>query len=77
MTQSNPLQKLFFLVSFFISISALQGCFHSDDDPVTYGIGGTVSGLSGSIVLQNNGGDDLTLTEDGTFSFGNFSNGAD
>ena len=28
----------------------------------TYSIGGTVSGLGGSVVLQNNGGDDLTAT---------------
>ncbi|MCP5032218.1 MAG: 3-carboxymuconate cyclase, partial [Actinomycetia bacterium] len=34
-----------------------------------YTIGGTVSGLSGTLVLQNNGGDDLTLTADGAFTF--------
>jgi hypothetical protein len=34
-----------------------------------YSIGGTVSGLSGSVVLQNNGGDDLTVNADGAFSF--------
>jgi hypothetical protein len=36
-----------------------------------YTIGGTVSGLetSNELVLQNNEGDDLTLTEDGTFTF--------
>jgi hypothetical protein len=33
-------------------------------------IGGTVAGLSGSgLVLQNNGGDDLAVTANGTFSF--------
>ncbi|MCC6782450.1 MAG: hypothetical protein IT457_06380 [Planctomycetes bacterium] len=32
-------------------------------------VGGTVSGLSGSLVLQNNGGDDLTVTQDGPFTF--------
>lgn len=35
----------------------------------TYSISGTVSGLSGTLVLQNNGGDDLTLTADGRFNF--------
>ncbi|MCP4105642.1 MAG: hypothetical protein GY749_08915, partial [Desulfobacteraceae bacterium] len=35
----------------------------------TYTIGGTVSGLTGTLVLQNNGGDDLTLTADGAFTF--------
>lgn len=35
----------------------------------THTIGGTVTGLSGSIVLQNNGGDNLTVSEDGDFTF--------
>ncbi len=34
-----------------------------------YTIGGTVSGLSGTLELQNNGGNDLTITADGTFTF--------
>lgn len=32
-------------------------------------VGGTVSGLVGTLVLQNNAGDDLQLTADGKFSF--------
>lgn len=36
----------------------------------THAIGGTLSGItSGKLVLQNNAGDDLTLTADGKFSF--------
>lgn len=35
----------------------------------TYTVGGTVAGLSGTLVLQNNGGDDLTVNADGTFQF--------
>lgn len=34
-----------------------------------YTVGGTVSGLSGELVMQNNGADDLTLTTNGTFTF--------
>jgi len=35
-----------------------------------YTVGGTVSGLSGDgLVLQNNGGDDLTIFADGSFTF--------
>jgi hypothetical protein len=34
-----------------------------------YAVGGTVSGLSGTVVLQNNGADDLVITADGTFAF--------
>lgn len=36
---------------------------------VTYKVGGAVSGLIGKLVLQNNAGNDLELTADGTFSF--------
>ncbi|GBE16123.1 MAG TPA: hypothetical protein ENH32_02365 [Proteobacteria bacterium] len=35
----------------------------------TYTVGGNVTGLSGTVVLQNNGGDDLTVFVDGTFTF--------
>jgi len=37
----------------------------------TYNIGGTLSGLAtgNSLVLQNNGGDDLTITANGNFTF--------
>ena len=35
----------------------------------TYTVGGTVTGLNGTVVLQNNGGDDLTITADGPFTF--------
>lgn len=34
-----------------------------------YSISGTITGLNGTLVLQNNGGDDLTLSANGTFTF--------
>ena len=37
--------------------------------PPMYSIGGVVSGLSGTAVLQDNGGDDLTVTGNGAFQF--------
>src|SRR5437762_2302183 len=37
--------------------------------PNTYAVGGSVTGLVGTLVVQNEGGDDLTLTADGTFAF--------
>ena len=35
----------------------------------TYSVGGTVSGLSGTVVLEDNGGDDLSVSANGTFTF--------
>jgi uncharacterized repeat protein (TIGR03803 family) len=38
--------------------------------PTTFTIGGTVSGFSGTgLVLQNNGGDNLTINQNGSFTF--------
>ena len=37
--------------------------------PQSYTVGGSVSGLTGTLVLQNNGGDNLTLTDNGPFTF--------
>src|SRR5947209_5193044 len=37
---------------------------------IAFSVGGTVSGLSGSVVLQNNGGDELSISANGTFTFG-------
>jgi ketosteroid isomerase-like protein len=35
----------------------------------SYTIGGTVTGLSGTLMLQNNGADDLSLASNGSFTF--------
>ncbi len=44
-------------------------CHHGSGRAIEYTVSGTVSGLSGTLVLQNNGVDDLTLTADGAFTF--------
>lgn len=45
---------------------------------LTFTVGGSVSGLAGTVILQNNGGDDLSVTENGPFTFGTvIDNGAD
>ena len=41
----------------------------SGGDAVTHSIGGTVSGLSGTVVLQDNGGDNLSVSSNGSFTF--------
>lgn len=54
---------------------ALAGCGGGSgsvqDSPVIggYSIGGSVSGLSGTLVLQDDGGDNLSLTTNGAFTF--------
>ena len=35
----------------------------------TFTVGGSVSGLAGTVVLQNNGGDDLSVVSNGGFTF--------
>ena len=35
----------------------------------SFTVGGSVSGLSGTVVLQDNGGDDLSVTASGPFTF--------
>jgi hypothetical protein len=37
--------------------------------PLTYSIGGTIAGLSGTLILQNNGTDNLSVSSDGSFTF--------
>ncbi len=40
----------------------------SESDPA-YTVGGSISGLNGTVVLQNNGGNSLSLNSNGSFSF--------
>jgi mRNA-degrading endonuclease HigB of HigAB toxin-antitoxin module len=35
----------------------------------SFTVGGTVAGLIGTVILQNNGGDDLTINSNGSFTF--------
>jgi len=47
---------------------AAAACSDSGD-PTEVSIGGTVSGLVGTVVLSNNGTDDLSISADGPFTF--------
>lgn len=41
----------------------------SDDQIAHYNLSGSISGLNGTLVLQNNGADDLSISDDGDFLF--------
>ena len=63
-------------VSILFVVALLAACSGGGGDaaapaPPTYTVGGTVSGLGAgkSVVLQNNGGDSLTVSADGSFTF--------
>lgn len=51
----------------------LSGCGGSSStstsSPTTYSVGGSVAGLNGTLVLQDNGADNLTITNNGYFAF--------
>ena len=61
-----------------ILAASLAACGGGDDSggsgggstpPVTYTVGGNVTGLSGTVVLQNNGGGNLSVSTSGAFTF--------
>src|SRR5271170_4126951 len=50
--------------------AVLYGCSGTPGSTSSFSIGGTVTGLTGmGLVLQNNGGDNLTITASGAFTF--------
>jgi hypothetical protein len=58
-----------FAVSVLLTACGGGGGSSAPPPPPTYTVGGSVSGLSGSVVLQNNGGGNLTVSTSGTFAF--------
>ena len=53
-----------------LMLAACGGGGAGDDPAPTYTVGGTVSGLTGSgLVLRDNGGDDLPVSANGSFTF--------
>lgn len=53
-----------------LAISACSDSGSSDIQALTmHSVGGALSGLDGTLVLQNNGGNDLSLNQDGSFVF--------
>ncbi len=61
--------KIIYRAVFLIAI-LMSGCNSMTPDQVAnISIGGTVTGLTGTVVLQDNGGDDLTILANGSFGF--------
>jgi 6-phosphogluconolactonase len=59
-----------FLALFMVGCGGGGGGDSGPPPPTTYTVGGTVTGLSGSgLVLQNGGGDDLPISASGAFTF--------
>lgn len=69
------MKKQIISISYIIAFSLML--IHCGDDPKktpaptpTFSIGGTVTGITtGTLVIRNNGGDDLSITADGSFTF--------
>ena len=78
--KSTSGHRLFLLSVFCIALTACSGGGGNDGAPgggattlggggTNYTVGGTVSGLSGTVVLQNNGGNNLLILANSSFVF--------
>jgi serine protease len=63
----NPVSRRLSLAMLCAPALFLSACLHESDEK--YSVGGTVTGLSGTVVLRNNGGDDLGVSANGGFTF--------
>lgn len=57
------------LAVFLAATALLSACGGDGEDNKRYHVGGTVAGLAGTVVLQNQGVDDLVVTSPGRFTF--------
>jgi hypothetical protein len=65
------------LLSFLMLFTTGCNWFDGDGSPAEYTVGGTVTGLTDQLTLQNNAADDLVITADGPFEFATPLIGAD
>ena len=64
----GPLRRLAVLAA-SLTLAACGSSQNWDDDKPFVTVGGSVSGLNGTLDLWNNGGDRLTVTSNGDFTF--------
>jgi 6-phosphogluconolactonase (cycloisomerase 2 family) len=68
-SKSKLFSRLLKALIILASIMYLTACTPGNGEP-TYSVGGTVSGLEGSgLIMLNNGGDNLSISADGSFTF--------
>ena len=66
--RTTLLQKYGMLLTLSILL-AVSGCGDKKNHAQSYTIGGTISGLTGTVTLQDNGGAPLSVSANGAFSF--------
>ncbi len=72
MPQSHSSRHFLNLVSTLLLCGiplVLGACKSGNELTPSFSIGGTITGLNGTIVVRNNGGDNLTITANGRFNF--------
>lgn len=77
---TDAMRAAILCASVFLSACGGGGGYDGGSNPMpgsSFSIGGTVSGLTGTVVLQNNGADNLSISASGPFTFANrLGNGA-
>jgi fibronectin type 3 domain-containing protein len=78
MSARNLRNNVMVSLSFLMLLTTGCNWFDSDESPPEYTVGGTVTGLTDQLTLQNNAADDLVIAADGAFEFATpVTNGAD
>jgi len=78
----KKLYRLLALLPLYFFVTAASdlgggGCGSNISSNPTYTVGGTLTGITGTVVLQNNSGDNLSLSSEGAFTFStSLANGA-
>jgi len=62
-------RSLIFLIACTLTLVGCGGGSNNGSGATSYNLGGTVTGLNASLVLQNNANSPITVTANGTFSF--------